>query len=150
MIPIGIYEQQGIVSNGIEATQSGKEFIRLDFEINGEPICAKIWLTDKAMGMARQQLRLLGLDPDTIDLNDLIDKPNMLTGVKADVMVEHDEQYGVQASLVMNRVDKTRAKSLTQRLRAAKSKKDDTPPKIPATAAAGGDSGPITESDLPF
>ncbi len=80
--------------------QKGTPRFRVYFEVENmidgtrEAIHGDIYLTDKAMGMARKSLKALGFDPDKQDLDALVSNPNLLTGNKAtlDIQEEHDQK----------------------------------------------------------
>ncbi len=53
-----------------------------------------IWLSEKAIGMARHQLRKLGYNPDTGSLRELASDPLRLKGAEFDVSIEEEEYMG--------------------------------------------------------
>jgi len=91
--------------------------------------------SETAIRMTRAMLKLCGFDIDARDLNDLDAAPTYLKGVEVPVRVserEYNGKFYPNYDIAPPRgVSKDRAKSLTEMLRAAKSK--DEPP---VTAAA--------------
>lgn len=116
---------------------------------NGEVVYCRIYLEGKteeksatALRMARQTLRLCGFDPDARPLSDIDDAPRLLFGNEVPVRVSENESNGkfyTNYDIAAPRgVPKDTAKTLTDRLRAAKAK-DEPPMKAPpATPAATG------------
>lgn len=106
-----------------ESKGKGTPYIGLTVRMpDGDEIRGDIWLTDKALGRARRQLKVLGFD---IDAHDLDTVERALVGQTADFRVEADD-YGGQlrfkASVVTSEssVDPAKIASLTAKLRAAK------------------------------
>ena len=97
----------------------------------GEMIDAYIWLSPKAMGMARAALKKCGFDPDTLDIDDLVEKPTLLEGNEVEIMVE-DYKGRRQASINLRTTPpENRLKALSKALRDAK-KRDEEEPTPPA------------------
>jgi hypothetical protein len=61
-----------------------------------------IWITPKALGMARAQFRALGMDPDTVDFEDITNKNIPLIGTVVQVTLK-EEVYQGQSSLRINK-----------------------------------------------
>lgn len=135
MIP-GIHDAT-IIKNGISATRTGTPYAFVRCGVDGEEVPCTIWLTDKAMGMARAALRKCGFDVDTEDLDELRANPQLLAGNKVQIEVEDKEKYGLQGSIVLGSIPKSRISELTKKLRDAKRNGHDEDP-VPA---ASDDSG---------
>lgn len=123
-----------------ESKGKGTPYIGLTVRMpDGDEIRGDIWLTDKALGRARRQLKVLGFD---IDAHDLDAVERALVGQTADFRVESDD-YGGQvrykASVVTSEssVDPAKVASLTAKLRAAKGGNRDAGPGSDAPATRG-------------
>jgi hypothetical protein len=116
-------------------TIAGKEVVKLDGSVeSGDETQVTIWLTEKAMGIARVSLRLCGFDIDKNDLSVLDEEKYMLAGKHVQVMT--DEWNGhLRSQVVTNSAPgKKRCKELTQMLRSAK--RENGEPPINATTAS--------------
>lgn len=112
-----------IDENDIRAAGSGTEFVylRVVFE-NDETMPIQIWLTEKAMGMARAQLRQCGFDADKDSLAVLSENNAFLRGRKVPVEVYTEEYKGretLKAKIQTNAVSKKRIESLGKMLRSS-------------------------------
>lgn len=115
------YFKAVVVSHKLAQTNSGALFVSMLFEHEGQNIPAKIFLTEKAMGMARRQLKRCGFDPDTTDVELLHTNQSLLAGNRVDIEVKDEGKYGLQASVMTSEpITKTAMKSATKALRAAK------------------------------
>lgn len=114
-----------IVRHGL-GISSGKStpFVNVVFDVDGEQIPAQIWITDKAMGMARQKLRKCGFDVDKCNLRELEDNHELLAGNAVDLDITDEEFNGqtrLKCEIVTRSVpDKKRCDQLTQALRNVK------------------------------
>jgi len=125
-----------------ESKGKGTPYIGLVVRMpDGDELRGDIWLTDKALGRARRQLKVLGFD---IDAHDLDAVETALVGQTADFRVESDDWNGqvrYKASVVTSEssVDPAKIASLTARLRAAKGggqgRGEDRPPEDRRNAA---------------
>lgn len=80
--------QATIESNTI-TTINDKEVVQLTFTTAaGDAIRGNIWLSPKAMGMARRCLKLCGFDADKQSLCELDADPNLLQGNKLTIEIE--------------------------------------------------------------
>lgn len=108
-----------ITSNDVQS-YNDKEFVLLMLEVGSEPISARIYLTPKALPMARAQLKRCGFDIDTRDLNELWDNKSALAGRLIDVEIE-DFKGRLQAKVLAHPpADSKRLTELTKQLRSAK------------------------------
>lgn len=75
--------------------QKGTPAIRVfgSLDSSGEDVEARIWLTEGAASMARQQLRALGFDPDTEDVAQL-DETGRLNGLSVEFTLRYGEYRG--------------------------------------------------------
>lgn len=140
MIQDGVYEAK-ITENGAGTTKNGADYLWLRCRVDGydDPVFAKVWLTPKSMGIARQQLKTLGVDPDLVDLAELADQSNYLSGIKAKIIVEVRDGY-VNANLPLPErpgPSKKRLGELSKALRDAKRGDED-------------DAGPSDDDEIPF
>ena len=132
----GLYDAT-IKSHSVGATNSGTPYVKLACEANSEDVSVFIYLSEKAMGMARASLRKCGFDCDKQDLSDLRDKPGLLAGTVVQITFEDDETYGARGQILLSSISDRRLKELTGQLRAVKKKG--------STTADDGEDG-----DLPF
>jgi len=107
---------------------------------SGDKCDALIFLTEKAMNMARRSLKVCGFDIDTHDLEELDANPTLLAGNIVPLMV--DEWNGkMQVKIELDsRADKGVLMSATAKLRAAKKKSADL----------GDEPPPIGDEEIPF
>jgi hypothetical protein len=126
---------------------AGKEVVKIDCTTEaGDETQVLVWLTEKAMGIARHQLRLCGHDIDKRGLEDLHAEPYLLAGNVISILVE-DWKGQLRAQIQTNsEPSKKRLAELTQQLRACKKSNE---PEIPAQTEAG---PPMLDAggDLPF
>lgn len=77
------------------SAQKGTPHFHVEFQVDSdtgsEMIAGDIWLTDAAMGMARKSLKAMGYDPDTQDLDALVDNPALLMGHKVTLEIVEEE-----------------------------------------------------------
>lgn len=101
-LPIG--KNTVVITSNTVTEMSGKEVVRLfceSRELAADPINVLIWLTKKAEGIARAQLKVCGFDIDKEKLKTLVSDPERLKGKMIPVLVE--EWNGrLQASIVTN------------------------------------------------
>ena len=103
----------------------------------GATIEALIWLTPKAMGMARAALKKCGFDSDTHDVQELVDNPTLLEGEEVEIIVQ-DYKGQRQASVNLRTApSKKRLSEITKSLRDAKKSDADAAP-------------PPSGDDIPF
>lgn len=123
-----------IVSNDIRAI-NGKEYVLLMVkcvdEFEEQIIPVKMWLTPKAIGMARAGLKLCGFDVAKDDLVVLAEDKTYLAGRRVPVEVKDEGKYGLQGSVKLDRVGKKRLGQLTQALRSSDAD-DALPPPPPS------------------
>ena len=136
-----------IQENGIRTAGTGSEYVHLVVDIAGENMSVQIWLTEKARGMARGQLKACGFSVDSEELRVLEDNPEYLQGRKVPVEVYEDEYKGnlqQKARITTSEVTVARIGSLQQMLRNAKGEGDATAAEEEAVAAGA------EEDDIPF
>lgn len=77
------------------SSQKGTPHFHVSFEVlsetGSESVAGDIWLTEAAMGMARKSLKAMGFDPDTEDLQTLVDNPIKLIGRECSIVVVEEE-----------------------------------------------------------
>lgn len=72
----------------------GTPSLHLVFDCAGEELHADIWLTEKAAGMARAQLKAIGVDIDRVSLEQVAQGLDRLKGRECDVEIQHEEWQG--------------------------------------------------------
>jgi hypothetical protein len=100
-----------IVSNDIRAAGTGAEFVYLLLDIGGDRIAAQVWLTKKAINMAKHQLRACGFDTASEGLSILKENHGHLAGKKVKVEVAEEEYQGkvtLKARILTGEVTKKR------------------------------------------
>jgi hypothetical protein len=107
---------------------------------SGEKCEALIFLTEKAMNMARRSLKVCGFDVDAHLLEEIDTNPTLLAGNLVPLMV--DEWNGkIQVKIDLDsRADKGALMSATSKLRAAKKRASDL----------GDEPPPLTDDEIPF
>lgn len=97
-----------------------KTVIAIACDVGGERCEALIWLSEKAMGMARRALKLCGFDVDKHSLAILDSNPTMLAGNVVPLMVdEWNGKTTVKVDIDV-RAERSALDSLTQKMRSAK------------------------------
>lgn len=133
----GTIEENDIRSTG----KTDYVFLRVNVEGQGvHPV--QIWLTPKAMGMARAQLRQCGFEPDKDSLASLAEDNVLLRGRPVPIELYEDDYGGriqLKAKIVTNTVSKKKIGSLEAMLRDAGSTE---PVSVVAPSEA--------EDDIPF
>jgi hypothetical protein len=120
-------------------------------DVGADGIC-DIWLSPKAIAMARQQLRKLGYNPDTGSLSELANHPDHLRGAEFDVEVYEDEYQGKfykKAQIPIPRNDGLKSKEiddLDKALKEGASKREGQAPP-PASRPAPAAQPPRREPD---
>lgn len=121
-----------------------KEAIEFTCQVEGGiAVQSLVWLSEKAAGMARQQLRTCGFDVDKQSIVELDDNPTLLSG--RSIMLEVKEYNGKPQYQIPTTTTppKARMRELDSMLRDAK--KD-----APKSATAAEDSEAVAEEDIPF
>jgi hypothetical protein len=134
-----------IEENDIRTAGSGTEFVFLRVNIDGTAFPVQIWLTEKASGMARAQLRQCGFDVDRDDLSLLSENTSYLVGRQVPIEIFEEEYKGrlqTKAKISTGTVSRKRIGSLSQMLRAAGREE----PVSVASEAKSGD----PDDDIPF
>ena len=149
----GIYDAV-ITGNGIACTQGGSAFAAIHCDCEGEAVTAKIFLTEKAAGMARKSLSVCGFDIDKTHLSEL-SKPGLLAGNKVKLSFEEHAQYGLQANIFLGELTEKKVDALTKALRSAKGGDDKkkpgkSPKKVVEEATGGDDMPPLEDDGIPF
>jgi hypothetical protein len=144
-----------IVGNSIETIETkdgAKPAVVIRVTVGEEMGKITIWLTEKALGIARRHLKTCGFDPDAEDFGVLIDKPQRLAGKEVDVIVEQKGQY-MNISLPLGNPAPSRAEvsRLGKALREVKKHDGDAPTTdAPASdAPASGGAAPAPSAELP-
>jgi hypothetical protein len=128
----------------------------------GQEMVGTIWLSPKAMGMARSQLKALGFDCTAHELDEL-DGTDILVGNEVDLELKEEEYKGRRELKIARfggpapKPTKDALKAATAALRAAKKEKPEPPqqttkPPFPdvnaqPTPTAGDDQFPWEEDD---
>ena len=138
---LGDYEGTVVSTELVSLGQNATPALKVRVNVNGETLEPVIWMTPKAMGMARQALKAIGFDPDTQDMDALDTMPTLLKGNACVVRVIEDDFGGrlkKKAEIVFGsgakRVEKSKLSALQEGLRAAKSK-DESPVVVKKSAA---------------
>ena len=144
----GTYSATVIKTRFGEAS-TGTPFISVQFSVTDdtgtvEEIWGNIYLSPKAMPMARKSLKAIGFDIDNRSLCDLEDQPEILASNECEIVVDEEEYRGV-ASLKVKYINRKRTKlgreTLSRydaALRAAKHQDEDV-----------GDSAGLPTEDFP-
>lgn len=123
MIEAGCIYNAQVVSHelGTISTQKGEtDIVRFMLDVEGDQHPAVIWLTPKAMGIARAQLKKCGFDIDARLLTDLEDNRALLAGNIVPVEVEEYKGKLQVRILAREPIKRDRFDALTESLRAAK------------------------------
>lgn len=127
----GVYE--GVIQRNDVRQINGKEFVELLVEVEDNferfTVPTRIWLTDKAMNMARAALKRCGFDVAREEIGDLANEHEYLQGRPVTIKVESHAKYGLQGSIDLDRVSAKKLGDLQRRLRSAD---DDGSPVVPA------------------
>jgi hypothetical protein len=124
----GFYKAK-IVSHTIGASMGkGTPFINFTATIEGEPepIVFPVWISEKAMGMARASLKKCGFNIDEHELKELRENKTLLAGNEVVVEYEDDPQYGPRFQIALSQVSNEALDGLTKSLRNAKKKQANT------------------------
>jgi hypothetical protein len=119
-----------IVRHEFSATVKGTPYLNVTLDVAGEFIGGPVWFTDKAMGMARATLKLMGFDPDSQETILLDTNPTLLAGRTVLVDIQENEYNGkvtLQAKYVLDSVDKKAISDIQKKLRAAKHVEQSAP-----------------------
>lgn len=116
--------------------EKGTPYVEIGFEVAGESINARLWLTEASAGMTRKSLKAVGFDIDKYEVSDLDAKPEMLMGNEAEIVVDFDDYMinkGREGAVKVKYVNSLSAKPkvaelkrLTQMLRQAKQQDEPT------------------------
>lgn len=143
--PEGIYKTR-CVAIGIETTQTGKDYVSADFDVeteDGEVFTVEWrgWLTEKTEDKTIKALRLMGWHGDDI-FGDLVADGAMRNEV--DVDVRHEEYKGKTTARIafINGPDPDPV--------ATEKKREAQRDRLRRKAAATKPSGPPPDDDLPF
>lgn len=130
-----------IVRHYVGVSGSGSPFVGVVVKPYGEEetITAYIYLTQKSLRFAAQQLALCGFDISTREAQDLEDTPELLAGKEIPVNIYENEYNGkvstkCDIAIPKPTVDKAKLSELTQGMRAAIAEGDK--PKPPAAPKA--------------
>jgi hypothetical protein len=74
-------------------------------ETGAETITAYVYLTEKAMGMARKSLKAIGFDPDNESLQTLVDNPIKLIGREASLTIAEEQRQDGEYQLKVAYID---------------------------------------------
>lgn len=111
--------------------KSGNWYIAFLLEVDGEKMHHSIYLTPKAAGMARGQLKAVGFDSDKRSTAELSENKFLLAGAKCEVVVEDQEYNGKVYTRIARiqtpkvKLGKKDASSLDKMLREAKKNRDE-------------------------
>ena len=133
----------------------GTPSVHLIFDCNGEEVHTDIWLSEKAMGMARQQLKAIGVDIDRVTLGKVAQGMDRLKGRECDVEIQFDEWQGnvtvkCQIPTGGGKPTVSELDALTAGLRAAKSDDSKATPKDSKPSAPPPPSRPTKEQLAPL
>ncbi|MFY9341200.1 MAG: hypothetical protein WAT39_01840 [Planctomycetota bacterium] len=111
---------KGIILSHRTRTLGDKLAVSLTCEVGTEKVEAIVFVTEKAMGMARRALKLCGFNVDEHDMSEIDDVPDLLAGNEIPLVAEFYNgklQWKVD---IDSRADKATLADVTQKLRAAK------------------------------
>ena len=146
----GLYDNVKITRSEFrEVGQKQTPLLELFVEIEGEQLPVNVWLSEKALRMARRALKLVGFDIDKHPLSDLARNPRLLAGqVIPQIDVEVDS-YGPKGSIFLgSQVDDSALNAITAKLRGIK--KDDEPDVAPRAITPPENAKGIDFDDIPF
>lgn len=120
-----------VVEHRTVTSPGGTPYVLVTFQLNdNETIQARIFLTEKAAGIARKSLKAIGFDPDKQDLSALDENQHLLTGREAELDIR-EEEYRGRTSLkvafinpIRSRLDGAQSAKYSQMLREIKQQED--------------------------
>ena len=163
-LDLGDYVGTVVATQLVELGQNRTPALKVRVDVEGEVVEPVVWITPKALGMARQALKAIGFDIDGRNIEELDENPKALAGNPCPVRVVEDDYGGKlrkKAEIITStaaRIAKPRMDAITRALRDAAS--DETkaknaaspPPAAPATppaAAAPAPRRPAWGDDAP-
>lgn len=123
--------QATIEENDLRFAGTGTEFVFLRVSIEGDSIPVQIWLSDKAMNMARAQLKLCGFEFGKDKLASLLEDPKYLAGRPIPVEIYEEEYNGktnLKARIVTASLTKKRVAELDKKFTSGSSDDNDDIP----------------------
>lgn len=109
---------EGTITEHSLRTIADKPVVQIRLDVDGDMVNANIWLTERAMGIARQQLKRCGFDVDSQDLELLQTDPTLLAGNKVPLNIE-DYKGQLQAKIrTQEAPPKKQIRALQEQLRA--------------------------------
>lgn len=118
-----------VMSHDVDVNDKGNLFVKVRFSLEDDSqIETRIYLTDKSMGIARRNLRLIGFDIDKRELFDLKQNATLCAGHTVSVDVFQDEYKGRvsdKCEIARPTISAKQAQDWTQKLRAAKKDGDE-------------------------
>ena len=85
-----------VQSHQLTNSKAGTWGVLVNFTVDEEEISGTIWLTGKAMGIARKSLKAIGFDPDTENISILNLDHGHLTGHQCEIDVQEETYQGVE------------------------------------------------------
>ncbi len=123
MIPVGPHK--GVIVSHRSRMIGDKIAISFTCKVGTESVEALVFITDKAMNMARRALKVCGFDIDKEELAMLDIKPTLLAGNPVSLVCElYNGKPQVKIDLD-SRADVSALADVTRRLRAVKRRDDD-------------------------
>lgn len=162
MLTTGTYDGtvfDASLSTSAKGTLSVRVIVDIDDPDTGTPVrmTGNIWITERALGMARGQLKHLGFDIDAHDLSEI--DHGVLKGAACKVKLGIENYQGQDTLKIQMFGGEMKPKpaeiaKAQAALRAAKSKKAESQPELPPMAAAAAvvndDEPPPTGEGIPF
>lgn len=112
----------------------------VDDATGGEQITGYIYLTEKAMGIARKSLKAMGFNPDDQELDVLVKNPALLAGNEAQIVVVEEEgqdgEYRMKVAFINPLPGPADANELKKLSKALRDVKGSTKPKKAVTLPA--------------
>lgn len=115
----------------------------VDDATGGEQITGYIYLTEKAMGIARKSLKAMGFNPDDQELDVLVKNPALLAGNEAQIVVVEEEgqdgEYRMKVAFINplpGPADLNELKKLSKALRDVKGSTKKKPAPVAASKTA--------------
>ena len=133
-----------VVRHWLELPNSGTWSLRILFNLDGGELIAKLWLTEKAWGIARKSLKALGFDPDARNIEELHKNGTLLAGVTAMCDVQSKVWKGKSKMEIawINEIPKAPTQNIIDKinkgLRECKKKEEAPAAKAPPSVASAG------------
>lgn len=152
----GLYENVRIVDHVFKVVGDKKTpLLELACEIDDasgtHDVRVNIWMSRKALPMARRALKLCGFDPDVHDLGDLQRNSRLLAGCVIPQVDVEVNQYGPTGTIPLRqRVDEDLLAKMTEAIRQVKQQDEPEVQKPQRQAVPNDPMAGYDDSDIPF